>query len=97
MSQTTDSVKVAVNDIKTANEIFLEHKFLRKENDLLLKELLAHSLRFTTAIKIDSIKIQRIETVNAENDKLEKKSKRRLKWAIGLGVMDIILALLLIK
>lgn len=97
MSQTTDSVKIAVNDIKTANEIFLEHKFLKKENDLLLKELSAQSLRFTTAIKIDSIKIQRIETMNVTNEKLKKKSNRRLKWAIGLGVIDIILAILLIK
>lgn len=97
MSQTIDSVKIAVNDIKTANEIFLEHKFLKRENGLLLEELSAHSLRFATAVKIDSVKIQRIEVMEASNRKLEKKSKRRLRWAIGLGVMDIILAVLLIK
>lgn len=97
MCQSIDSVKVSVNDIKTANEIFVEHEFLRKENRLLLKELSLQSLRFTKAVNIDSIKIQRIETVNLDNTKLKKKSKRRMRWAVGLGVIDIILIVLLIK
>lgn len=97
MSQTIDSVRIAVSDIRTANEIFTEHKFLKKENVLLLNEVSLHKQRFAVATTIDSIKIQRIEVMDVRNKTFEKKSKRRMKWIVLLGTLDVILAVLLFK
>ena len=77
--------------------IFMEHDFLKKENNLLMKELLLHVQRYDTIIKIDSIKVNYNSALEKKLEKEKTKSKRRLMWNILLSVAAGALAVLSLK
>lgn len=93
----TDSVKISIDEIRTANSIFIEHEYYKKVYPLMqnennrLRNMVSHYAR------IDSVSVIRISETTVNLDKEKKRSKKRLRWAVLSTLTNAILLYLLIK
>lgn len=92
-----DSIKISINEVRTANKIFMEHEYLKKtlrleeKENKHLRQMVSHYAR------VDSLSTIRIKTETGLSERYKKKAERRLKWLVpSLLVNAILLGLLFI-
>lgn len=88
---------MSIGDIRTANKIFMEHRFLKDENRLLLEEIGMHNARFGAMVMADSIRLREIKPIIVRNKDYERRLRKRNSVIAILAAIDAFLALLLIK
>lgn len=99
-SQTTSTVTITSDQLKTVNIIFAEHEMLKKKVPLLEREIANYQAIDSIRQKVDSIQTIKIINLNTQvatlNNKVAKQ-KKRIKvrnWSIaGLSLCLLVLLL----
>lgn len=97
-------VYVTAQDIKYANLIFIEHKKLIKENDILKKQVVDYEKVVEIANEVDSLRVEQIKTldkdytirINSLNDEIKRKNSHLTYWKVGSVTVTIGLLLFIL-
>ena len=85
----TDSILVSVNDIKCANLIFVEHKKLKSENQLLFKQIDNLNSINKANEQIDSLRKEQIKeyvNINTQYEKDLAKERKKYSRMVNLTI-----------
>lgn len=97
-------VYVTAQDIKYANLIFIEHKKLIKENDILKKQVVDYEKVVEIANEVDSLRVEQIKTldkdytirINNLNDEIKRKNNHLTYWKLGSVTVTVGLLLFIL-
>lgn len=99
-SQTTSTVTITSDQLKTVNIIFAEHEMLKKKVPLLEREIANYQAIDSIRQKVDSIQTIKITNLNTQvatlNNKVAKQKKgiKVRNWSIaGLSLCLLVLLL----
>lgn len=91
--------QITDQEIKEANLIFLEHKKLLVENELLKEQIQNYKYNDSILTRLDSLRVEQLNaTNNALKNTVSKKDSTILLWKIGgISVSSLLLLLLIFK